>query len=161
MVSKKFLSVLSVFALVLASAASALAMTPEEEDAAWKKEPAYEKTIRIGYNGGLCLGTFGIAQMKGFYEAEGLKTEITRYQGGSSAQGDAIGTGKIDVTGDHIATLLIPAVNGVRMKFTSGIHTGCKSLCVLNDGPIKSTKDLVGKTISVSSFWSGAALTTR
>ena len=33
MVSKKFLSVLSVFALVLASAASALAMTPEEEDA--------------------------------------------------------------------------------------------------------------------------------
>ena len=92
-----------------------------EEDAAWKKEPAYGKTIRIGYNGGLCLGTFGIAQMKGFYEAEGLKTEITRYQGGSSAQGDAIGTGKIDVAGDHIATLLIPAVNGVRMKFTSGL----------------------------------------
>ena len=113
MVSKKFLSVLSVFALVLASAASALAMTPEEEDAAWKKEPAYEKTIRIGYNGGLCLGTFGIAQMKGFYEAEGLKTEITRYQGGSSAQGDAIGTGKIDVTDNHIATLLIPIMKSV------------------------------------------------
>ncbi len=149
MANKRFLSVLSAFALVVASAASALAMTPEEEDAAWKKEPAYGKTIRIGYNGGLCLGTFGIAQMKGFYEAEGLKTEITRYQGGSSAQGDAIGTGKIDVAGDHIATLLIPAVNGVRMKFTSGIHTGCKSLCVLNDGPVKSTKDLVGKTISV------------
>ena len=149
MANKRFLSVLSAFALVVASAASALAMTPGEEDAAWKKEPAYGKTIRIGYNGGLCLGTFGIAQMKGFYEAEGLKTEITRYQGGSSAQGDAIGTGKIDVAGDHIATLLIPAVNGVRMKFTSGIHTGCKSLCVLNDGPIKSTKDLVGKTISV------------
>ena len=149
MANKRFLSVLSAFALVVASAVSALAMTPEEEDAAWKKEPAYGKTIRIGYNGGLCLGTFGIAQMKGFYEAEGLKTEITRYQGGSSAQGDAIGTGKIDVAGDHIATLLIPAVNGVRMKFTSGIHTGCKSLCVLNDGPVKSTKDLVGKTISV------------
>ena len=32
--NKKFLSVLSVFALVLTSAASALAMTPEEEDAA-------------------------------------------------------------------------------------------------------------------------------
>ena len=146
--SKKWFALLC-GALFLASGGLALAMTPEEEDAAWKKEPAYGKAVRIGYNGGLCLGTFGIAQMKGFYEAEGLKTEITRYQGGSSAQGDAIGTGKIDVTGDHIATLLIPAVNGVRMKFTSGIHTGCKSLCVLNDGPIKSTKDLVGKTISV------------
>ena len=107
--SKKWFALLC-GTLFLASGVMALAMTPEEEDAAWKKEPAYEKTIRIGYNGGLCLGTFGIAQMKGFYEAEGLKTEITRYQGGSSAQGDAIGTGKIDVAGDHIATLLIPAV---------------------------------------------------
>ena len=89
-------------------------------------------------------------------EAEGLKTEITRYQGGSSAQGDAIGTGKIDVTGDHIATLLIPAVNGVRMKFTSGIHTGCKSLCVLNDSPYKTTKDLVGKTVAVPSGIGGS-----
>ena len=67
--NKKFLSVLSVFALVLTSAASALAMTPEEEAAAWKKEPAYGKTIRIGYNGGLCTGTLGLTQVKGFYEA--------------------------------------------------------------------------------------------
>ena len=49
-------------ALFLASAGTALAMTPEEEDAAWKKEPAYGKTIRIGYNGGLCTGTLGITQ---------------------------------------------------------------------------------------------------
>ena len=40
MANKRFLSVLSVFVLVVASAVSALAMTPEEEDAAWKKEPA-------------------------------------------------------------------------------------------------------------------------
>ena len=35
-------------ALFLASAGTALAMTPEEENAAWKKEPAYGRTIRIG-----------------------------------------------------------------------------------------------------------------
>lgn len=29
------------------------------------KPPAYGQTIRIGYNGGLCLGAFGIAQMAG------------------------------------------------------------------------------------------------
>ena len=148
---RKFFGALLSCALTLSlvsAAAAELKLTPEEEEA-WKKEPAYGRVIRVGYNGGLCLGSFGIAQAKGFYEAEGLETEITRYQGGSSAQGDAIGTGKIDLAGDHIATLLVPAVNGVRMKFTTGIHTGCKSLCVLADGPIKSTKDLIGKTIAV------------
>ncbi len=154
--NRKFLSVLSAFALVVASAASVLAMTPEEEDAAWKKEPAYGKTIRIGYNGGLCTGTLGITQVKGFYEAEGLKTEIVRYQGDTVTLGNALGMHKIDVAGGHIATLLVPAANGVQMKFTTGMHTGCKSLCVLSDSPYKTTKDLVGKTIAVPSGIGGS-----
>jgi len=103
--SKKFLSVLSAFALVVASAASALAMTPEEEDAAWKKEPAYGKTIKIGYNGGLCTGTLGITQVKGFYEAEGIKAEIVRYQGDTVTLGNALGMHKIDVAGGPIALI--------------------------------------------------------
>ena len=143
-------------ALFLASAGTALAMTPEEEDAAWKKEPAYGRTIRIGYNGGLCTGTLGITQVKGFYEAEGLKTEIVRYQGDTVTLGNALGTHKIDVAGGHIATLLVPAANGVQMKFTTGMHTGCKSLCVLNDSPYKTTKDLVGKTVAVPSGIGGS-----
>jgi len=119
-------------------------ITPDEEEA-WKSEPAYGQTIRIGYNGGLCLGGFGIAQMKGFYEAEGLKTEVTKM----STQIDALGTGKVDVAGDHIATLLVPTVNGVNMTFTTGIHTGCKTLYALTDGDINSTADLVGKTVGL------------
>ena len=139
---RKFRSVLSVFALVFLAALPVWAMTPEEEDAAWRKEPAYGKTIRIGYNGGLCTGTLGLTQVKGFYEAEGLQTEIIRYQGDTTDLGDALGTGKIDVAGGHIATLLVPAANGVRMKFTTGMHTGCKSLCVLNDSPYRTTRDV-------------------
>ena len=153
--SRKLLALLC-GALFLASAGMALAMTPEEEDAAWKKEPAYGKTIRIGYNGGLCTGTLGITQVKGFYEAEGLKTEIVRYQGDTTMLGDALGTHKIDVAGGHIATLLVPAANGVQMKFTTGMHTGCKSLCVLNDSPYKTTQDLVGKTVAVPSGIGGS-----
>lgn len=143
-------------ALFWASAGTALAMTPEEENAAWKKEPAYGRTIRIGYNGGLCTGTLGITQVKGFYEAEGLKTEIVRYQGDTVTLGNALGTHKIDVAGGHIATLLVPAANGVQMKFTTGMHTGCKSLCVLNDSPYKTTQDLVGKTVAVPSGIGGS-----
>ena len=74
---KTFVVLALVFGLLVSGA---WAMTPEEEDAAWKKEPAYGQTIRIGYNGGLCTGTLGITHVKGFYEAEGLKTEIVRYQ---------------------------------------------------------------------------------
>ena len=37
-------------------------MSAEELQAAWEKEPAYGETIQVGYNGGLCLGAFGIAQ---------------------------------------------------------------------------------------------------
>lgn len=137
-------------AAVLAGAAAlasctAFAMTKEEEDAAWKKEPAYGREINVGYNGGLCLGTPAIADLKGFYAEEGLKVKITRM----TKDVDAIGTGKVDVVSGHIAKFIIPTVNGVRMKFVTGVQTGCKSLYVLAKGNIKSTKDLIGKTVAV------------
>lgn len=123
-----------------------LVLTAEEEEA-WKKEPAYSRTILVGYNGGLCLGSFGIGQVKGFYADEGLKTEIKKFSG---AQLDAVCTGKVDITGDHIASLVVPAINGVRLVFTTGIHTGCKSIYAWAEGDVKSTADLKGKAISIS-----------
>ena len=145
---RKFAVLAAALALALL-ASGALAMTPEEEDAAWKKEPAYGQTIRIGYNGALCTGSAVIAHAKGFYAAEGIETEVSKYQGDTSLQGDAVGTRKTDVTCGLIATLLVPAANGVHMKFTNGIHGGCKSLCVLTDSPYNGTKDLEGKTVSI------------
>ncbi len=150
---KKFIA--GMFA-VLFVVTGALAMTPEEELEAWKKEPAYGKKIKVGYNGGLCTGTLGLTHAKGFYQAEGLDVELVRYQGDTVTLGDALGTGKIDIAGGHIATLLVPAVNGVQMKFTTGMHTGCKSLCVLADSPYKTTKDLVGKTIAITTSIGGS-----
>ena len=135
------------------TASGVFAMTPEAneaEEAAWKKEPAYGQTIRIGYNGALCTGSAVIAHAKGFYAEEGIKTEVSKYQGDTSLQGDAVGTRKTDVTCGLIATLLVPAANGVHMKFTDGIHTGCKSLCVISGSPYKTTKDLEGKTIAIA-----------
>lgn len=145
---KRLLSALLCCMLAASSQAAFAAGDPAEEEA-WKKEPYYGKEIKIGYNGGLCLGTFGIAQIKGFYEAEGLKTKIVRV-GGSGTETDAIGTGKVEVTGSHIATMLVPTVNGVRVKFTTGIHTGCKTLYALADSDIKTTKDLEGKYVAVT-----------
>lgn len=142
-------AVLAALAVMVCAFAAFAAMTPEEEEEAWKKEPHYGKPVRLGYNGGLCTGTLGIAAAKGFYEAEGLTYEWSRYQGNTVVQADAIGTDRIDVAVGHIATLLVPAANGVRMKFTTPLHNGCKTLFVLKDSPVQTTKDLVGKTICV------------
>lgn len=121
-------------------------MSEDEMQKAWEKEPAYGTKIKIGYNGGLCLGAFGIAQAKGFYEEQGLDTEIISV----TSVSDGLGTGQIAVGGDHIATALVPAVNGVNMTFTTGCHTGCKSLYALADSDIEKTEDLIGKTIAVA-----------
>lgn len=121
-------------------------MTEEEEQEAWKQEPAYGQTITVGFNGGACLGGLGIAQSQGFVEDEGLSCEIISMTSAS----DAVGTGKVDCAGDHIATLLVPAYNGVKLTFTTASATGCKSLYVLSDSDIQSTSDLVGKNIGLT-----------
>lgn len=146
MVRRKLLSAALCCLLAATTTAAWAAGDPAEEEA-WKKEPAYGKEIKVGYNGQLCLGTFGVAQAKGFYKAEGLNTKVLR-MGAENAK-DVVGTGKVDVAGEHIATMLVPTVNGVRVKFTTGIHTGCKSLYVLAASDIKSTKDLVGGSIAI------------
>lgn len=108
-------------------------------------EPMYGKTIPIGYNGGLCTSAPGVAKAMGYFEEEGLDVEVVSAQ----AKVEAIGTGKVKLVTDHIATLLVPTVNGVSMTFLKGAHTGCKSLYVLADSGIESTKDLIGKTVAV------------
>lgn len=120
-------------------------MTAEEKEAAFKLEEAANRTINIGYDGGICLATPAIAQMQGYFEAEGLKTELVR----SEAAKEAIGTGKLDTSGNFIAAWAVPAVNGINMKFVAGANTGCQSLYVLADSTVASTADLKGKKIAV------------
>lgn len=147
---KKALLTLVSMVIIMIMAGSAFALSAEEkaaEDAAWKKEPAYGQTLKLGYSGGLCNGPIGIAYLKGYYEAEGLAVEIVRVTGGQET--DALGTGKIVAATNHIAAMLVPTVNGVRIKFTAGQHSGCKSIYVPANSPIKSTSDMVGTTMAI------------
>lgn len=113
-----------------------------------KKEPAYGKPIKIGYNGGLCTGAPGIADALGMFKKQGLDVELVKMDG-TVGTVDAVGTGKVDMVTNHISAMVVPATNGVNMVFKKGVQTGCKSLYVLKDGPIKSTKDLVGKSVGL------------
>lgn len=114
----------------------------EEE---WKKEPFYGKKIQLNFGGGLCGSGLGVGHAKGFFAKEGLETEIVNIPNVM----DAIGTGKVIASSDHIATALVPAINGINMVFTTAVNTGCKTLFVLNESEIKTTKDLEGKEVAI------------
>jgi NitT/TauT family transport system substrate-binding protein len=121
-----------------------------DKEAAFKAEPAASRTIHIGYDGGLCQAAIPIAQHKGFFAAEGLNTELTKTGGTHDNARDALAAGKIDTTAGMIAGWLKPITNGVDLKFTVGLHTGCASAFVLADSPIRSFADAKGKTIAIN-----------
>lgn len=103
--------------------------TEEELLALYQQEEASQKTIHIGYDGGLCQVAIPVAYHFGFFENEGLKTELTA----SEDSRDALAAGKIDTAAGMIAAWLTSVQNGVNIKFTLGLHTGCAAAYVLPD----------------------------
>lgn len=118
--------------------------------AAFAAEPASSRTIHISYDGGLCQAAIPIAQHKGFFDAENLTTELTKSGGTQDNVRDALVAGKIDTSAGMIAGWLKPITNGVDIRFTVGLHTGCTSAFVLAGSPIKSFADAKGKVIAIN-----------
>jgi len=119
-----------------------------EREAAFRAEPASSKTIHIAYDGGFCQAALAVAQLKGFFEAEGLKTELTRTGGTMDNVRDALAGGKIDTSAGMIAGWLKPITNGIDLRFTVGLHTGCSSAFVLAKSDINEFKK--GQTVAIS-----------
>jgi NitT/TauT family transport system substrate-binding protein len=119
-----------------------------DKEAAYKTEPASQRTIHIAYDGGLCQGAIAIAQHKGFFEAEGLTTELTKTGGSMDNTRDALAAGKIDTAAGMIAGWLKPITNGIDIRFTVGLHTGCASAFVLADSDIMEFER--GQTVAVN-----------
>ncbi|MDR3161363.1 MAG: ABC transporter substrate-binding protein [Spirochaetaceae bacterium] len=119
-----------------------------DKEAAFRTEPASRRVIHIAYDGGLCQAAIPIAQFKGFFEAEGLNTELTRTGGTMDNARDALAGGKIDTSAGMIAGWLKPITNGVDIRFTVGLHTGCASAFVLANSNI--TAFAKGQTIAIN-----------
>jgi len=119
-------------------------VTPADKEAAFALEPASKRAIHIGYSGGLCQAAVPIAQHKGFFAAEGLQTELTR----SEDARDALAGGKIDTSAGMIAGWLKPVTNGIDIRFTVGLHTGCTSAFVLAKSDSNGFKK--GQTVAIS-----------
>lgn len=118
-----------------------------------------EYTVKIGYSTGLCHAPIHIAVENGYFEEEGLKFEAIAIEGAVVAE--AVGTGQVDAGFGLVGKFVQPLENGLPMKLTAGIHTGCTKLLVPNDSDIQSVADLKGKRIGVASLADSPCLTAK
>ena len=143
--------VLSIFLAALFVLNACTADTGSEPDQAtagsFYSERGSQETIRVGYDGLLCQAPIALAHLKGFFEEEGLDTELIR-TGDQNAVRDALAGGHLDVASGMIAAWLRPVTQGIDIRFTAGLHTGCASAFVLADSDIDSFEE--GQNIAIT-----------
>ncbi len=114
-------------------------------------EGQLKKTV-ISYAGGTCEAPVYVAYQKGFFKDEGLDVELTK--AGFEQLKLSLDSGEIDATQANFAWFK-PIEQGLNIKLTAGIHTGCISLVTPADSGIKTIADLKGKAVGVDSIGGG------
>jgi NitT/TauT family transport system substrate-binding protein len=108
--------------------------------------------LRIGWGGSLCEAPLHMAVEKGFYEEEGLKVELIKLAPGTAF--DAVTANKVDACFALLASIVQPLANGLPIKITTGLHTGCDKVLAKPGSGIDSPKDFIGKKVGVPSLTS-------
>jgi NitT/TauT family transport system substrate-binding protein len=132
-----------VFLLVCASFFSVFAGSKQEK--AKTNDDDYVIKIGYGIGPGLCSVPFFVAQQLGYFEDEGLRYESVMIDIGQIPL--LLTNGTMDVTNNLLAGMIQPIVNGLDIKIPLALHTGCLTVIVRADSPIKSVKDLKGRKI--------------
>ena len=125
--------------------AQAPASQTSDSAAAETGEPFH---LRSAYSPSLCQAPLHIAVEKGFFADEGIDPE--NIQVDAAHVQEALGADQVDVGFGLIGKFLQPVENGLPIKFTAGIHTGCVRIIAPKDSGINTTADLRGKRIGVS-----------
>lgn len=115
--------------------------------------------LKIAYNNSLCEAPIQMGVEKGFFEAEGLKFEMVKADAAHMAE--AIGSGQVDAGFGLLGKYLQPIDNGLDIKITAGIHTGCTKLLVPKNSDIKSVSDLKGKKVGTGGLGAAGTIITR
>src|SRR5580693_3201918 len=103
--------------------------------------------VRVGYIGITCEAPIFSAVENGFFKDEGLDVELVKCEW--SKYKDVLALGGFDITHHLIMYLLKPIEQGLDVKFTAGVHTGCLRVQTATDSKIKTVQDLRGKRIGV------------
>lgn len=103
--------------------------------------------LKVAYLGLTCEAPIFVAQENGFFKDEGLDVELVRTDWDGLREG--LGLGRFDANHTLIMYLLKPIEQGLDVKITGGIHTGCLRVQAGIDSDIESPADLKGKKIGV------------
>lgn len=114
-------------------------------------EKKLKKTV-ISYAGGTCEAPTFVALHKGFFEEEGLDVELV--QSGFDQLKLGLDKGEIDAAQANFAWFK-PIEQGLNIKLTAGIHTGCIKAVTPSDSGIESIADLKGKAVGVDAIGGG------
>ena len=115
--------------------------------------------LRFAYHGSLCGAPLYIAQENGFFADENLEIEQVTVDAAHVAE--AVGSDQVDVGMGLIGKMLQPLENGLPIKFTTGVHTGCIKLLVPADSGINTVTDLKGKNIGVPGLADAGTIVTK
>src|SRR5690606_7702971 len=79
--------------------------------------------LKVAYLGLTCEAPIFAAQEKGYFRDEGVDVELVRTDWDGLR--DGLGLGRFDANHTLIMYLLKPIEQGLDVKITGGIHTGC------------------------------------
>ena len=104
--------------------------------------------VKVCYIGLTCEQPMFVAYEKGFFKEEGLDVEFVKSDWDSMR--DGLGLGRFDANHTLIMYLLKPIDEGLDVKLTGGVHSGCLRVQAGINTDIKQVKDLKGKRIGIS-----------
>ena len=124
-----------------------------DSKASSSKDSSSGKTkVTIAYSGGTCEAPLYVAYHKGYFKKEGL--DVTMVEAGFDELKQGLASGKIDAAEGNFAWLK-SIEQGLGLKLTAGVHTGCIRAVVPANSTVKTVADLKGKTIGVDSIGGG------
>lgn len=109
--------------------------------------PGGQAKLKVAYLGLTCEAPIFAAFEKGYFKDEGLDVELVRTDWDGLR--DGLGLGRFDANHTLIMYLLKPIEQGLDVKITGGIHTGCLRIQAGTSTAIQSVSDLKGKRIGV------------
>lgn len=115
--------------------------------------------LRFAYHGNLCGAPIYMAIENGYFADENIELEQVTVD--AAHVGEAIGADQVDVGMELLGKMLQPIENGLPIKFTTGVHTGCQKLLVPGDSDIKTVADLKSKNIGVPGLADAGTLITK
>lgn len=122
------------------------------------KGNAENTTVRVSYGTALCHAPVHVALTNGFFEEEGLDVDAIPMDTAATVDGAA--SGQIDAGYGLFGKFAQPLENGLPIKFTTGMHTGCIKIVTSGDSQINSVSELRGMRIGVSSLSDSPAIIT-